>query len=93
MSLQLLGLHSATLYLSHVGSAMARDPGREWEPQVVSLTLPVRPALVVVPAEAEKATGRGHPLPLIRHQAGKETHWCPETISHQRLVSNLPELL
>lgn len=60
--------------------------GREWEPQVVSLTLPIGSALVVEPAEAEKATGRGRPLPLIRHQARIETHWCPEAISHRGWV-------
>lgn len=68
-SLQLCGPHSATLYLRHV------TPHREWEPQVVSQTLPTGPALTVVPAEAEKATGRGCSLPLIRCQTQKVTHW------------------
>lgn len=88
VSLQLLGPRSATLYLSHMGAAMAHDPRREWEPQVVSSTLPAGPALTVVPAEAEKATGRGCAPALIGCQAQKVTHWYPEVVGHQRLVSN-----
>ena len=49
-------------------------------------TWPAGPAPAVETAEPGKAPGRACPSPRVRHQTQKVTHWCPEPVSHQKLV-------